>query len=213
MYPFRIITSIPKINIMKRKIILIVSFCLALSANAQKSKREEGIKIGIKGGLNVSNFIGDKMEERNNTFRTSVHLGLLTEIIVSDKFSIQPELLYSGQGYSGSADPGFSRSKYNYINLPVLAKLYVAKKLSIEAGPQLGFLLSAKERTDDDKIKIPNQKAVDFGLNLGLAYDLKNGVFFQTRYTLGLSNINSGDNANADKYTNSVLQFSVGYMF
>jgi hypothetical protein len=47
-------------------------------------------------------------------------------------------------------------------------------------------------------------------LNLGLAYDLKNGIFFQTRYNLGLSNINSGANANAVKYTNSVIQLSVG---
>jgi len=130
--------------------------------------------------------------------------------MISDKFSLQPELLYSGQGFSGSATPGFSRSKYDYINLPVLAKIYIAKKISIEAGPQLGFLVSAKEKTDNDNVSISNQKTVDFSLNLGLAYDLKNGIFFQTRYNLGLSNINSGANANAVKYTNSVIQLSVG---
>jgi hypothetical protein len=191
---------------MKNTLLLIV-ISLSLSVSAQKSKKEEGITFGVKGGLNVSNFAGDI---KDNTFRTSVHLGIFSEIMISDKFSLQPELLYSGQGYSGSATPGFSRSKYDYINLPVLAKIYIAEKISIEAGPQIGFLVSAKEKTSDDKLSIPNQKTVDFGLNLGLAYDLKNGVFFQTRYNLGLSNVNSDSNANAIKYTNSVIQLSVG---
>jgi hypothetical protein len=190
-----------------KKILLLTGILFWISLNAQSSKREEGITFGLKGGLNVSNLVGDI---NDNTFRTSVHLGIFSEIMISDKFSLQPELLYSGQGYSGSANPGFSRSKYDYINFPVLAKIYIAKKISIEAGPQIGFLVSAKEKTSDDKITIPNQKTVDFGLNLGLAYDLKNGVFFQTRYNLGLSNINSGSNVNAFKYTNSVIQVSVG---
>ena len=190
-----------------KRILLLTGILIWINLNAQSSKREEGITFGIKGGLNVSDFLGDI---KNNTFRTSVHLGVFSEIMISDNFSLQPELLYSGQGYSGRVLPGFSRSKYDYINFPVLAKIYIAKKISIEAGPQIGFLVSAKEKTSDDKINIPNQKTVDFGLNLGLAYDLKNGVFFQTRYNLGLSNINSGSNVNAFKYTNSVIQVSVG---
>jgi hypothetical protein len=188
-----------------------ILFCLialnALIGFAQKSKKDEGIIFGIIGGLNVSNFIGDI---EDNTLRTSVHMGVFSEIIISEKFSFQPEVLYSGQGYSGRTAPGFSRSKYDYINLPVLAKIYVAERISVEAGPQIGFLLSAKQRTELDKVNIPSQKTVDLGLNIGLAYDLKNGIFFQTRYSLGLSNINSGANANAIKYTNSVIQLSVG---
>ncbi len=193
-----------------KKIVIIILIVFGSIANAQKSKKDEGIVFGLKGGLNISNFIGDIQD---NSIRTSVHLGIFSEIIINDKFSIQPEILYSGQGYSGSATPGFSRSKYDYLNLPVLAKIYVADKISIEAGPQIGFLLSAKERTSNDNATIPKQKTVDLGLNLGLAYDLKNGMFFQTRYNLGLSNINSSDTANAVKYTNSVIQLSVGVRF
>ena len=193
-----------------KKLFTIIFTIIFSVTNAQKSKKDEGIIFGIKGGMNISNFVGDISD---NTNRTSIHIGFFSEIIVNDHFSLQPELLYSGQGYSGSSTPGFSRSKYDYINLPVLAKIYVAEKLSVEAGPQIGFLLSAKERTTDDNITIPNQKTVDLGLNLGLAYDLKNGVFFQTRYNLGLSNVNSGANSNGTKYTNSVIQLSVGVQF
>lgn len=195
---------------MKKKILLISCLFITMMVSGQKLRKDQGLRLGVKGGLNVSNFIGDGMEGTNNTYRTSVHLGVLTEIIVSDKFSIQPELLYSGQGYSGNATPGFSRSKYNYLNFPVMGKIYVTEKLNIEAGPQVGFLLYSKERTDTEIITYKNQKTVDFGINVGLAYELDNGVFFQTRYNLGLSNINSGSDAVAKKYSNSVIQFSVG---
>lgn len=195
---------------MKKRFCIILLLLVSAQFFGQKSKKDVGIVFGLKGGLNVSNFSGDITHNSN---RTSIHMGLLSEIVVSDNFSLQPELLYSGQGFSGSSTPGFSRSKYDYINIPVLAKIYLTEKLSIEAGPQIGFLVSAKEKTEMDKLTIPNQKTVDFGLNLGLAYDLQNGIFFQTRYNLGLSNVNAGPNENAVKQTNSVFQFSTGIIF
>ncbi|RZJ55928.1 MAG: PorT family protein, partial [Flavobacterium sp.] len=37
----------------------------------------------------------------------------------------------------------------SYLNVPIMAKYYVIEKLSLEAGPQIGFLLSAKNQVDD----------------------------------------------------------------
>ncbi|MES2812840.1 MAG: porin family protein [Bacteroidota bacterium] len=194
-----------------KKLYLVCAFLMILSAQAQKTKQDEGIKLGIKGGLNVSNFSGDL---EDNEIRTSIHVGLVSEIIVSEKFSIQPELLYSGQGFSDKNEAGFSRYKFDYINLPVLAKFYIMNdNLSLEAGPQVGFLISAKNKSITANSSIEEQKIVDFGLNLGLGYELKNHVFFQGRYNLGLTNINNSDSSGAFKYTNSVIQFSVGYLF
>ena len=99
-----------------------------------------------------------------------------------------------------------SVTKLDYINIPLMAKLYLTDGLSIEAGPQIGFLISAKDEFDDvtttnvsgdsttetdsgtDDIKdIVN--GIDFGANLGLGYRLENGLLFGARYNLGLSNI------------------------
>jgi hypothetical protein len=89
--------------------------------------------------------------------------------------------------------------------------------VTIEAEYTVGeydiALLSAKERTSNDIIPISNQNKVDFGLNLGLAFDLKNGVFFQTRYNLGLSNINEGLDKNEKGIANSVIHSSIGIKF
>jgi hypothetical protein len=196
---------------MKRIFVVLFATCSLLTVHAQKSKREEGIKLGIKGGLNVSNLMGDVDDV---AIRTSVHLGLLAEIIVNDKFSVQPELLYSGQGSTYNGDiPGFSRTKLDYVTLPVLAKFKLVNNLSLEAGPQLGFLVSAKKKTNNSNDKIEGVKTLDFSVGAGLEYELKSGVIFQGRYNLGLTNVGGDLVPDNKRASNSVIQASVGYLF
>ena len=63
----------------------------------------------------------------------------------------------------------------------------------------------------DSNDKIEDTKTIDFGLNAGLNYELNNGVFFQARYNLGLTDVGiAGDNNRA---SNAVIQFSIGKLF
>lgn len=161
------------------------------------------IKFGAKGGFNLASVSG-----KNTTGKevvTSFNLGILSEIPVSTKFSFQPEIMYSGQGYSFN-DQTFALS---YLNLPLMGKYYVAKGLSVEAGPQIGFLFSAKN--EDINVK-DSFKKVDFGVNFGLGYKFDNGLNFGARYNTGLTDINNVKNASGT-IKNSVFQFSVGYFF
>jgi hypothetical protein len=198
------------INMKMRKLLLV--FCGTLlttgAVYSQASKREEGIKLGFKSGLNVSNFMSSDIEE-DMAFRTSIHIGFLAEVIISDKASFQPELLYSGQGYVGEE----TKKKFNYINVPLLLKYYVADNISIEAGPQVGFLINSIERGNNGNTDFEDQNVVDFGVNIGLGYEFPSGIFFQGRYNLGLTNINGSDDSDKFSYSNSVFQISVGYMF
>ena len=198
------------INMKMRKLLLV--FCGTLlttgAVYSQSSKRDEGIKLGFKSGLNVSNFMSSDIDE-DMTFRTSIHIGFLAEVIISDKASFQPELLYSGQGYVGED----TKKKFNYINVPLLLKYYVAENISIEAGPQVGFLINSIERGNNGNTDFEDQNIVDFGVNIGLGYEFPSGIFFQGRYNLGLTNINGSDDSDKFSYSNSVFQISVGYMF
>ena len=81
--------------------------------------------------------------------------------------------------------------------------------MSLEAGPQIGFLLSAQKESTDVKNSF---NTVDFGVNFGLGYKLDNGLNFGARYNLGLSDINNIDGF-TDKNKNGVFQLSVGYFF
>lgn len=174
---------------------------LILTTNAQN------VQFGVKAGMNISNLSGDA---DGLDSRTSIQFGLAAEISISEQFSVQPELIYSTQG---AEDKEYDEKlKLDYINVPLIAKYYVIKGLSIEAGPQIGFLISAKSEFDgeDEDIK-DGLNGIDFGIDLGLGYKLDNGINFGARYNLGLSDIE--DEFDDYKVHNSVFQISVGYWF
>ncbi|RZL41864.1 MAG: PorT family protein, partial [Pedobacter sp.] len=53
------------------------------------------IDYGVKGGLNIANLTGDI---ENAKSKVSLHVGGFVQFKVNEKFSVQPELLYSQQG-------------------------------------------------------------------------------------------------------------------
>lgn len=163
----------------------------------------QDIKFGAKGGLNFATLSGDNTGDIGTV--TAFNFGLMAELPITEKFSFQPELLYSGQGFSA----GNNTVALNYLNVPLMGKYYLTKGFSLEAGPQIGYLLSAKNEAVDVKDSF---KSVDFGANFGVGYKLENGLNFSARYNLGLSNINNVDGIN-DKNKNGVFQVSVGYFF
>ena len=169
--------------------------------------------IGAKAGVNFSDITGDDVDSFKGL--TSFHFGAVVEIPVSDGFSFQPEILYSAQG-SDYEEESFSGSvKADYLNVPLMAKFYVGEGFSVEAGPQIGLLMSAKDEYDggDEDIK-DFLKSTDFGVNIGLGYKLESGLNFGARYNLGLSNVNDSDDFDGgSEYKNGVIQVSVGYFF
>ncbi|MXN90515.1 outer membrane beta-barrel protein [Flavobacterium sp. Sd200] len=161
------------------------------------------IKFGAKGGLNFASVSGDNTEGIDVV--TSFNFGIVSEIPISEKFSFQPELMYSGQGYSYNDDT----IALSYLNVPLMGKYYLIKGLSVEAGPQIGFLFSAKNDKTDVK---DSYNTFDFGVNFGLGYKFNSGLNFAARYNLGLTDINNLENS-PSKNKNSVFQLSVGYFF
>ena len=199
------------------------------SINAQE------ITFGAKAGVNFSTIGGDETGDYES--KTGFHIGAVAEIMISDKFSFQPELMYSSQGAKSSYSGTFTllgdtiyeteelKYKLDYINIPLMAKYYVAEGFSIEAGPQIGFLVSAKDefeftetengvtQSGSEEEDIEDTSSIDFGVNFGLGYKLESGLNFGARYNLGLSNINDGKGSDVFKQQNNVFQLSVGYMF
>ena len=90
---------------------------------------------------------------------------------------------------------------------------------SVELGPQIGFLMKSEAESGDNTIDTKDAyKSIDFGLGVGLAYDLPMGLFVGARYNLGLSKVNEdvsvGDiSVETDDIKNGVIQVGVGYKF
>lgn len=169
------------------------------------------VKFGLKGGLNVANITGDI---EDNSSKVGFHVGGFAEIKVSEKFSVQPELLFSTQGTKFDFEGTNVNFNLSYLNIPIMAKYYVFDKFSLEAGPQIGFLMSAKLAGDGDKLDLKDEyKSTDFGVNFGVGYDFTENISAGLRYNFGLSNIAKPIDGEDFKENNSVLSLSVGYKF
>lgn len=188
-----------------KKLLLLAAIAVfgMTSANAQ-----DGIGFGVKLGVNVASLGGDSYGVGSSLgSRTSFHVGGLAEIPLSEKFALQPELLYSSEGSDWSIGNS-DALKLDYIRVPILAKYYIIEGLSAEAGPVLGVLISADSDGNDVK---DNFNTFDAGIGVGASYRLDMGVFFSLRYNKGLMNVNDTD-ADFSNQSN-VFQVSAGYRF
>jgi opacity protein-like surface antigen len=160
----------------------------------------QSVKFGIKAGLNYANVTGSEIKTEAIT---SYHAGLVSEIKLTDGIAIQPELLYSTQGATYKNAIEDFKNELGYITIPILLKINLYENLSLEIGPQAGFLLSEKNKFVTNK-----SNTFDFAANAGLGLKVTDSLFLQARYGLGLTEIKTDSDIK-----NSVVQLSLGILF
>nr|WP_159024301.1 porin family protein [Formosa sp. L2A11] len=211
-----------------KKIIVFTGVLLFAFTSVHAQSDSKAFQLGVKGGVNFSKLSGDDFEDVDS--RTSFNAGLVAELPISERFSFQPEIFYSGQGFDileRDQDNVFDTSdnveyQLDYIQVPLLLKVYLIKGLSVEAGPQFGFKINeefdADPNSDGGDLNVNNEDSYvkDFDTNLafGTSYKFDSGVFLSARYTMGLTSIFKDDTLfeNVDG-KNDVWQFGLGYMF
>jgi hypothetical protein len=166
-------------------------------------------EFGLKGGLNIADL---HIQNTNGPVANpSFYLGGLAHIHIANFFAVQPEIIYSGQGYKQEIDNAKYRYHLNYINVPVLAQFMVGDGFRFESGPQLGVLASAHQKVGGNSTDIKdNFKPVDYSWVFGLGYITHSGFGVDARYNLGLNNIND---ISATKINNRVFAAGVFYQF
>lgn len=184
----------------------------AFAQNEADNTYDKSPSFGIKGGLNLSTITGDDFDSPD--MRTSFHIGAVAEFPLADMFSIQVEGLYSSQGFKTDLDVDNEDVEFqiDYINLPVLAKIYVTKGLSLDVGPQFGFKVNEEIDTNPDSdsgdFETDRVENFDFGVAGGLTFQSEMGLFASGRYIYGMTDIVEDTDAH-----NSVFQISLGYKF
>jgi Outer membrane protein beta-barrel domain len=193
-------------------------FSAAMLIAAGFSVNAQDVKFGVKAGVNFSSLSGDV---ENADMLTGFHVGGLAEFKFGN-FAIQPELLYTTAGAKNDYNDGFVSgdltAKTSYIAVPVAAKYYILEGLSIQAGPQFAFLVSAKSKfegsgLDEEADSKDLYKSFEFGVFGGVGYELESGLLFSARYVQGVSNIDDGEDSDDSKVQNTNIQLSVGYKF
>jgi len=190
-----------------KKIIASVIVLLALTSAVQAQKFNFGGKVGA----NLTKISGEAFK---NGYDLGYHAGVFAEIDVSQKWGVQPELLWNQtntQRASGTDDvlnnwqQNTKDIKLNYITIPILLRYNVGSLLTLNLGPQFGILLNKDESLWNNGKEA--FKSGDFSMTGGATVNLKM-LRVYGRYNIGLTDIN--DVGNKDKWRSQQLQLGVG---
>lgn len=144
---------------MKKLLFIAATFFAVGFSQAQETKF--GLKTGVDLATAKVKFPGGSV----TSSETGFFVGAFANIGVSERFSVQPELLY------------VSIKDLNFLSVPVLAKYNVAEEFGILVGPSFNFLLDAQE----DKFKL--------NIDLGAMYNITDDVDVSAKYSLGTGDV------------------------
>jgi hypothetical protein len=181
---------------MKKLLLLIAIVTASMQLFAQHSVGT--FTLQPKAGVNISSM------QKGGGAKIGFVGGLEGEYQLTDMVSMSAGVIYSQQGekesfyYNTSWDETY---KYDYINVPIMANVYVLKGFAVKLGVQPGFLVH------DNLNGTVEAKSFDFSIPVGLSYEYKN-IVLDARYIHGLTKV-----ANHLDEKNSLFQFTLGYKF
>ena len=199
---------------MKKWIVAAWACMFIMPAMAQLGEVRNNLALGVNVGMNMNkaDFSPQIKQNSHNGMSFGVVARYMSEKYFSMMCGIQAELNYTQRGWKENIEDGsgdtYSRTM-NYVEIPLLAHLAFGKdaldkgmKFFVNAGPQIGFFLSEKEKMSDDwnPSYRPNgivqqygkmvENKFDYGIVGGLGVELstKYGHFIlEGRYYYGLA--------------------------
>ena len=184
------------------KKLVVLAFIATLSVSSLYAQHTN---FGIKAGYNAASVQITNSNDYDS--KSGFHIGGLAHIHLTKYFAVQPEITYSTQG----GETGNTKLKLNYVNIPVLLQYMVENGLRLQTGPQIGFLVTAKQKIGNVEVDIDDAyDAVDISWALGAGYLFSSGIGIDARYNVGLNNISDNETFKAK---NRVFQIGLFYQF
>ena len=202
-----------------------------------------GVRFGFRGGLNLADVQGDAVKSFTNLagyapdgavtreMRPGFYAGLYATLPIGPSFAIEPGISYSEKGTVLRGTLPFpaldflnaqvtGTARLAYVDVPVLAKVFVTPGFYLYAGPQASFLVSGKARVEASALgftayrqdfDISNQlRKVDFAAVAGLGYQFENGLGLSAGYDYGLTSLDTNNRFDAQ---NRVIKVGLNYSF
>lgn len=149
--------------------------------------------IGVKGGVNIANLSGF-----NGRSRISGHGGLFLHHTINRNWCFQPELLFSGEGQRYFSNGDEHTLALNYLQVPLMIQYYPVPNIYLEAGPQVGLLVSAADKINGLDEAHTNAKedfsTAQIALSLGAGIKVSEQIILYGRYNFGLTDVSIFDN-------------------
>jgi len=127
----------------------------------QRQQVQNPVQVGLTVGLNNSNIVDANNSYRETGVVSGFNAGVTFEAPVAYNFSFAPEVLYSQKGYFAETVDGNLTQRYNFIDVPLLAKFRIGPGFNFLIGPQLAFLVSSNT-TFDNGFTVTNQNNYNY---------------------------------------------------
>lgn len=202
---------------MKKLASILTLVFLTIATNAQSLIP---VKYGIKAGLNFSNLnitpAIDGVQPTDNSSQMGIAAGFIVHIPLSDKWFINPEVLYSQKGasfnYAFTHDYEIDqRDEYkttnpltlSYVELNPTISYKATDKLALNFGPSVSFLIGEKYDYTQEPVRditnttniltegLVETESLDVGLNLGISYFFTEHFFVDSRVYTGFIEVAS----------------------
>lgn len=188
-----------------RRIYIILMLLMAFAATVVAQHENKSLSLQPKIGLNLSRLT----EHFDSNFKPGLVAGLEAEYQSTQRFSWILGAYYSQQGAKYSLSEYQYAYNFDYVNVPLIANIYLVRNLALKVGMQMCFNVRNNYTITSPKTKEsrtePDLKAVGVGALVGLSYEIRPFVI-EARYSFGPSYASSDS-----KF--STLQFTLGYRF
>ena len=141
--------------------------------------------LGAIVGMNVS-----RVSDYDGKTSVGLTSGLYWEWKFSDSFSLQSNFLYAQKGER--EDHTTPELRLHYLNLPIMVKHYLTDDLQVMTGIYWDLLLGIDGQTHSKD----DFKKSDFGIPIGVSYELFNQIQLGLSFNVGLSNISDNTTQN-----------------
>ena len=231
-------------KLMKNLLILtvLILFMFSVSSSAQNnSNATSKIRIGVIGGINLADIKSNSNQDKKTNIAPAFGLTAEFPIVQDLTLKIEPMYLKKGAKLQEGGDPMEEPEAHlesSYLELPVLFKYSFFDGISphLLAGMSLGYQLNTKldvmfpglETTVEMKDVTKN---IELGVSFGGGIDIpikSLSLFFDIRYTIGLTNMQKTGSLVADVggiqvpvdydkdengYKNRGIQFLIGIAY
>ena len=195
----------------KNIIVAVLLFSITSSTFAK------GLEVGVKGGLNFSNYY-----DSSEGWKRGFCAGVFSNFEMSTVFGIRAEFIYTQKGAKHLVyiqyPTGTSMTALDYLEIPIFVKLTEPTQGMFRpyllVGPYVAYNLAATLKWeydgDVDEYDLDDDiKDWDYGIAIGGGFDLVmpvGKIVFDGRYTVGLTSFKEDSDIK-----NRAISFMLGY--
>lgn len=212
---------------MKKALLILSILTTTIISQAQ-------IRFGPEAGLlfTKSEAASDEVKSK---LGVGVRLGVLAELPISTRFSLQPGVYWGLRSSAQNVDYAIlgqnvsAKTKYtfSYLEIPILAVMKFDAgpgRISVGLGPQIGLGLSGKMKVSGSGISVSADSSIKFGSDPGqlkpleisgamaVGYELDMGAFARIGYQYGINNLANEEAGIKPEFSMSSYSITVGYL-